>query len=339
MTDWNYFEWPSLAPQLHDCFEIHNFHWGPCDLLLSSHQNFQHEIWFHHCVCTGPLWFLVLCTNPHFSWMWVEDTSRGRFSRCVFFFDFWLVWERLWFLLFYHLFNMRTWHRHRRGINSTLILCSNFPVAWCCRDWRRRRTWGWCGMMTLLSCGVIEVERWELEEELVNKSGTTIGTKFSVLHFIRIPFPMRWFWPLIHSHEHPCSSQSFPSDETAGVPSRTFIVKNIVSSLTGYDYRRTVWFRQSVHFSITQVFFADHVHRRSGVDNKFSFLRFKSRCRHTPIFRRWMLLCLFSILLHGHLALATLSPPETAPQILERWDYTEVHLGKYFRAKDFGLEF
>ena len=34
--------WPSPAPRLHidDCFEIHNFHWELCDLLLSSHQNF-----------------------------------------------------------------------------------------------------------------------------------------------------------------------------------------------------------------------------------------------------------------------------------------------------------
>ena len=47
-----------------------------------------------------------------------------------------------------------------------------------------------------------------------------------------------------------------------------------------------------------------------------------------------------STLLRGHLALATLSPPETDPQILERWGYAdEVHLGKSFRAKDFGLEF
>ena len=37
---------------------------------------------------------------------------------------------------------------------------------------------------------------------------------------------------------------------------------------------------------------------------------------------------------------AALSPPETDPQILERWGYAhEVHLGKYIRAKDFGLEF
>ena len=36
-----------------------------------------------------------------------------------------------------------------------------------------------------------------------------------------------------------------------------------------------------------------------------------------------------STLLRGHPALATLSPPETDPQILERWGYAdEVHLGK-----------
>ena len=46
-----------------------------------------------------------------------------------------------------------------------------------------------------------------------------------------------------------------------------------------------------------------------------------------------------STLLRGHLALATLSPPETDPQILKRWGCAEVHLGKYIRAKDFGLEF
>ena len=47
-----------------------------------------------------------------------------------------------------------------------------------------------------------------------------------------------------------------------------------------------------------------------------------------------------STLLRGHLALATLSPPETDPQISERWGCAdEVHLGKKIRAKDFGLEF
>ena len=41
-----------------------------------------------------------------------------------------------------------------------------------------------------------------------------------------------------------------------------------------------------------------------------------------------------STLLRGHLALATPSPPETDPQISERWGYAdEVHLGKYNRIK------
>ena len=47
-----------------------------------------------------------------------------------------------------------------------------------------------------------------------------------------------------------------------------------------------------------------------------------------------------STLLRGLLALATLSPLENDPQILERWGYAhEVHLGKYIRARDFGLDF
>ena len=41
-----------------------------------------------------------------------------------------------------------------------------------------------------LSCleNVLEVDWKEPEEELVDKPGTTIGTRFSVLHCIRIPF-------------------------------------------------------------------------------------------------------------------------------------------------------
>ena len=44
-----------------------------------------------------------------------------------------------------------------------------------------------------ISCfeGVVDVGEGELEEELVDKPGTTIGTKFSVSHCIRTPFLMR----------------------------------------------------------------------------------------------------------------------------------------------------
>ena len=47
-----------------------------------------------------------------------------------------------------------------------------------------------------------------------------------------------------------------------------------------------------------------------------------------------------STLLRGHLALATLSLLVNDPQILEHWGCAdEVHLGKYIRAKDFGVVF
>ena len=67
------------------------------------------------------------------------------------------------------------------------------------------------------------------------------------------------------------------------------------------------------------------------------------KVRRMLLFRAPLILIHFwpaSTLLRGHFALATLSPPETDPQILERWVYVdEVHLGKSTRAKDFGLEF
>ena len=46
-----------------------------------------------------------------------------------------------------------------------------------------------------------------------------------------------------------------------------------------------------------------------------------------------------SALLRGHLAIPTLSPPETDPQILERWSFAdEVHMGRCIRSKGFGLK-
>ena len=79
----------------------------------------------------------------------------------------------------------------------------------------------------LLSCleGVIVVEGWELEEELVDKPGTTIGTKFSVLHCIRIFLRGVVFdrWSTrknIHFYR-----KAFRAIILAGVFSKTFIVK------------------------------------------------------------------------------------------------------------------
>ena len=95
--------------------------------------------------------------------------------------------------------------------------------------------------------------------------------------------------------------------------------------------------RQGIHFSITQVLFADHMHWRTRVDkqnSRSSGLRFGAG--RPPIFpkvRRMFalsrsfklntLLASFPRCFAGTLALATLSLPETDPQILERWGFAD----------------
>ena len=217
----------------------------------------------------------------------------------------------------------------------------------------------------LRSCleGVIDVEEWELDEELDDKPGTTIGTKFSVLHCVRIPFLICGFWQLIHSYECPFSSQSFPSGNTAGVFSRTFIVKNTSNSLTHtaasscvctsplavmtilHDFVQvsisaefksfllimcidapestTNYLSSGLRFDAGRHLFSE------SLKNAALFLSINFRTHFWPT----------STLLRGQLALATLSLPETDPQILEHWGYAhEGLLGKSFRPKDFGLE-
>ena len=142
------------------------------------------------------------------------------------------------------------------------------------------------------------------------------------------------------------SSQNFPSDKTAGVFSRTFIVKNMSNSLT-YTVASScvctsplavmtiVGLHDFVTVSISaslKSFFADRVHWRVRVDNKFfpQIQKLMQASTHFPKVRR-MLLFLAPLIsthfwaastpLRGHLALATPSPPETDPQILERWGY------------------
>ena len=111
------------------------------------------------------------------------------------------------------------------------------------------------------------------------------------------------------------------------------------------DRRKTSRRCQNFQFSRIEALFADHVHRRSRVDNKFG-LMVQTRT-YFPKMRRMLFYLSPSIfyfrpsstLLYGHLALATLPPPEADPQNLERWSYAdEVHLGKLIRAKDFGLD-
>ena len=141
-----------------------------------------------------------------------------------------------------------------------------------------------------LSCleGVFEVD--EDPEDELDKPGTTIGTKFSVLQGIRIPFLMKCGFltidPFIRisvfsaklSERKYCWRvfEDFHSQEYIQFfDIQRCLFMRLHFSIDCYDYRRTSRRRQGIHFSRIQVLFADHVHRRSGVDNKFSFLWFK----------------------------------------------------------------
>ena len=158
---------------------------------------------------------------------------------------------------------------------------------------------------------VLEVDESDPEDEL-DKPGTTIGTKFSVLQGIRIPFWMRCgFWPLIHSYEYPFSSQSFPNDNTAGVFFEDFhsqenISNSLISTVASscvctcpLSVMTIVGLHDFVKVSISaslKSFFADHMHRRSGVHNKLSFLKLETWCIEALMFRRWEECCSFLLL-------------------------------------------
>ena len=63
-------------------------------------------------------------------------------------------------------------------------------------------------------------------------------------------------------------------------------------------------------------------HRRSRVDNKFSFFRFKIWCRQAPIFRRWQECC-FIFLFNFRILLASLHAASRAHrscQSVSSWD-------------------
>ena len=119
------------------------------------------------------------------------------------------------------------------------------------------------------------VEVSKLEEELADKPGNTIETKFSVLQIIRIPsLSGMWFltidpfvgipvfiaklskrqycWRVIEDFHSQDKIQFF--DSNCGPFVRLHF------SIGGCDYRRTARFRQGIHFSITQVLFAAHMH-------------------------------------------------------------------------------
>ena len=221
----------------------------------------------------------------------------------------------LFFLEFYWLDNIGSprclinlnWHKCRRDVTLTSILSfSSLNFTYC--RWRRRAGRR-CWVMTLLSWKC--PRSWWVRSR--RRTWTSLEsqkkTKSSVLQGIRIPF-FNEMWFFDHSsirRNIPFSSQSFPRRQYCWRVFEDFHSQEYIQffdihcclfmrlhfSIGGYDYRRTARFRQSIHSSITQVLFADHMHWRTGVDNKLSFLRFKSWCRQTPIFPKVRRMLLF----------------------------------------------
>ena len=118
-------------------------------------------------------------------------------------------------------------------------------------------------------------------------------------------------------------------------------------SIGGHDYRRTARPISASFKSFLLIICIDAP--ESTTNSRSSGLRFDGAGRHlfsegeknVALFSPRILKHFWpaSTLLHGPLALATLSLPETDPQILEHWGYAdEVHLDKCNRAREFGLE-
>ena len=144
----------------------------------------------------------------------------------------------------------------------------------------------------------MDVEEGKLEEELVDKPGTTIGTKFSVLHCIRIPFLMRCGFltvdPFIRisvfiaklSKRQYCWRvfEDFHGQEyTQFFDIHRGLLMRLHFSIGYYDNRRTTRLRQSIHFSRIQVLFADIMcidAPESTTNSRSSGFRFDGAGRH-----------------------------------------------------------
>ena len=190
---------------------------------------------------------------------------------------------------FYHLFNIWTWHKHWMGIYTTQIFpFSSLTVALHSCGWWSRRAWGRCRMINLLSSrchwfclrtgGRTRWQAWNHDRNEVLRITLYSNPVFDDMWFLTVDPIIRitvfiaklskrqYCWRILEDFHCQEFFQFF--DVHCGLFMRLHF------SIGGCDYRRTTRLRQSIHFSRNQILFADHVHRRSGVYNKFSFVWF-----------------------------------------------------------------
>ena len=119
-------------------------------------------------------------------------------------------------------------------------------------------------------------------------------------------FSGHFWWDVVFDsffqwYVYPWSSQSFPSERTAGVFSRSITVTNKSNSRTytvassfvlhfavGCHYHYRIFrYPHGLQFGFVQVFLADHVHACSEICHKLSFFGFNCGCgRQKPLLRR-----------------------------------------------------
>ena len=278
-----------------------------------------------------PNFLWILAATPGFQNSTVRDLSRQTKGcpvlSCLLFICFWkfLVGLVKWLVIGFTadnglprpVINIWTWHTHWRGINFPLILSfSSLTVTWCCCSWWRRRAWGRCRKMPLLSWRChwswrmrtggrrTRWQAWNHDRDEVLLVARYSNAVFHEMWFLTIdPFiRISVFIAKLSERQYCwCVVEDFHSQEyTQFFDIHSCLFMRLHFSIGGYDYRRTTRLRQSVHFSITQVLYADHMHWRSGVHNKFSFLRYKIWCGKAPIFGRWEESCFFLLLQFEH---------------------------------------
>ena len=205
----------------------------------------------------------------------------------------------------------RSWHSYGRDVTLSSILSFSFSSLnfTYCRWWRRggRRCWA----MTLLSWKCpwgwwVRSRRqiWQAWNHKRNEVLRVLGNPNPVFNemwfltidpFIRISVfiaklsELQYCWRVLEDFHCQEYIQFFDIHNC--------LFMRLHFTIGRYDYRRTARFRQNIHISASlKSFFADHMHRRAGVDNKFSFLRFTSWCKQAPVFRRWEERCFFLLL-------------------------------------------
>ena len=123
-------------------------------------------------------------------------------------------------------------------------------------------------------------------------------------------------------------------------------------SIGSYDYRRTARFRQSVHFSIIQVFFADHVAPTRWSVQQTLFPQVSKMMQggtYFPETRRMLLFHAPLVLTHFSASFYAASRAFCSCHSVSSWDRSSnfgalglpwwVSLGQITRAKDFCLQY